>query len=377
MKEYSSSIFYILLCLFSLSSCIITDNYTANKIAKFPAKLSGENYVAYIDSNNIANVKLGYVRPVLSIYDKEKIKSLKSLGLYRLHLVNAVYQKEKLDSIQIRINQLARIPFKYISLNDVSRRMSGIGPIVYTKGSFEENMRDSVNRMMSHLDQLIKINYSRNSYFLYKYIQRRNKIFESRDKDIVEGKIFFHTDPSLRFRVNINPIEFSGGNKAFGLGASIEPSYKWTNNSSFGLKMSYAKFIHESNDYSFFDQRNSSVILTYNFTPYRNAELFDGSSNYFSIGAGLMHTQITGVDDWFYFSNMNVSSNTIEDKLYQNILPVLMLRNGIQSRYFRFGAEFNLIPSVELFAKNQQTISFDNMYFAISYGLVIGSRKWK
>ena len=141
--------------------------------------------------------------------------------------------------------------------------------------------------------------------------------------------------------------------------------------------MSYAKLIHESKDYSFFDQRNSSVILTYNFTPYRNADLFDGSSNYFSIGAGLMHTQITGVDDWFYFSNMNVSSNTIEDKLYQNILPVLMLRNGIQSRFFRFGVEFNLTPSIEFFTKNQQYTSYDNMYFAITYGLVIGSRKWK
>jgi hypothetical protein len=377
MKEYNSSIIYILLCLFAFSSCVITDNYTANKIAKFPAKLSGESYVAYIDSNNIANVKFGYVKPVLSVYDKEKIKSLKSLGLFRLYLSNAVYQQEKFDSTQILINQLARIPFKYISLNDVSRRMSGIGPIVYSKGSFEENMRDSVNRMMIHLDQLIKVNYSRNSYFLYKYIQRRNKIFESRDKDIVDGKTLFHTVPSLRFRVNINPIEFSGGNKEIGFGASIEPSYKWTNNSSFGLKISYAKLIHESKDYSFFDQRNSSVILTYNFTPYRNADLFDGSSNYFSIGAGIIHTQITGVDDWFYFSNMNASSNTIEDKLYQNILPVLMFRNGIQSRYFRFGAEFNLIPSVELFVKNQQSTSFDNMYFAITYGLVIGSRMWK
>lgn len=377
MKEYNSSKLCILVCLLSLSSCVITDNYTVNKIAKFPAKLSGERYVAFIDSNNIANVKLGYVKPVLSIYDKEKIKSLKSLGLYRLYLVNAVYQQENLDSIQNQINQLARIPFKYISLNDVSRRISGIGPMVYSKGSFDENMRDSVNRMMNHLDQLIKINYNRNTYFLYKYIQRRKKIFELRDKDIVAGKTSFHSDPSLRFRVNINPIEFSGGNKAYGLAASIEPSYKWTNNSSFGLKMSYAKLLHDSRDYSFVDQRNASLILTYNFIPYRNSDLFGGSSNYFSVGAGLMHTQITGVDEWFYFSNMNTSSKTIEDKLYQNILPVLMLRDGIQTRLFRFGVEFNFIPPVELFTQNQQFTSFDNTYFAITYGLVIGSRKWK
>jgi len=360
-----------------MSSCMIFDTYTANKLSKFPANLTTMQFVKTVDSINAFNYVNGYVRPVLPPNDLEKIRSLSNLGLYRVYLFNSVYKEEKADSVQYYLNRISGIHKKYITSNDVSRRMSGIGPIVYPKYSLVEKMRDSVNSVMLNLDRLSKVNFNRNYYFLYKYVQKKKSLYALRDKDILEGKMFNATLPTNRFRLNINALELSGTNKGMGIGASLEPSYKWTNNSSFGLKFGYTSFYKNSSDYSFYSQQNSSLIFTYNFIPYGNSDILSGTSNYLSVGGGVVHTQLTGVDDWFYFNNSTSWSERIEDKLFRGVLPMFVLRDGFQSRFFRFGVEFNLVPSIGFMTSDGNYDKSFNTYWSFTYGLVIGSRKWK
>jgi hypothetical protein len=362
-----------------MSSCIIIDTYTANKLAKFPDNLTYDHFVKNVDSINAHNFTNGFVIPAILPSDKEKIRSNKNLGLYRAYLFNTVSQKEKSDSVQFYLNRLSGIHKKYIISNDVSRRMSGIGSIVYSKYSFFEKMRDSVNSVMKNIDRLSHVNYNRNPYYyyLYGYVKKKKPLLELRDKDILDGKLFYTTNPIDRFRLYINPFEFSGSSNGMGIGASLEPTYKWTNNSSFGLKLGYNTFFKNASDYSFYSQQNSSLLLTYNFIPYGNSDILSGTSNYLSFGGGIVHTQISGVDDRIYINNNNVRADRFEDQLFKGVVPMLVIRDGIQSRFFKLGVEFNLIPSVGLLTNDGNYDKLLNSYFAFTYGLIIGSRKWK
>jgi hypothetical protein len=299
--------------------------------------------------------------------------------LYRAYLFNSVSQKEKTDSVQFYLNRLSGIHKKYIISNDVSRRMSGIGSIVYSKYSLFEKMRDSVNSVMKNIDRLSHVNYNRNpyNYYLYGYVKKKKPLFELRDKDILDGKVFYTTNPIDRFRLYINPFEFSGSSNGMGIGASLEPTYKWTNNSSFGLKLGYNTFFKNASDYSFYSQQNSSLLLTYNFIPYGNSDILSGTSNYLSFGGGFVHAQIAGVDDLIFINNNNVRTDRLEDQLFKGIMPMLVIRDGIQSRFFKLGVEFNLIPSVGFMSNDGNYDKLLNSYFAFTYGLIIGSRKWK
>lgn len=362
-----------------MSSCIIIDPYTANKLSKFPDNLTYDHFVKNVDSINAHNFTNGFVIPVILPSDKEKIRSYKNLGLYRAYLFNSVSQKEKIDSVQFYLNRLSGIQKKYIISNDVSRRMSGIGSIVYSKYSLFEKMRDSVNSVMKNIDRLSHINYDRNPYFyyLYGYVQRKRSLFELRDKDILDGRLFYTTNPIDRFRLYINPFEFSGSSNGMGIGASLEPNYKWTNNSSFGLKFGYNNLFKNSSDYSFYSQQNSSLLFTYNFIPYGNSDIISGTSNYLSFGGGIVHMQISGVDDRIYINNNNVRTDRFKDQLFKGVVPILVIRDGIQSRFFKLGVEFNLIPSVGLMTNDGNYDKLLNSYVAFTYGLIIGSRKWK
>lgn len=362
-----------------MSSCIIIDPYTANKLSKFPDNLTYDHFIKNVDSINAHNFTNGFVIPVILPSDKEKIRSYKNLGLYRAYLFNSVSQKEKIDSVQFYLNRLSGIQKKYIISNDVSRRMSGIGSIVYSKYSLFEKMRDSVNSVMKNIDRLSHINYDRNPYFyyLYGYVQRKRSLFELRDKDILDGRLFYTTNPIDRFRLYINPFEFSGSSNGMGIGASLEPNYKWTNNSSFGLKFGYNNLFKNSSDYSFYSQQNSSLLFTYNFIPYGNSDIISGTSNYLSFGGGIVHMQISGVDDRIYINNNNVRTDRFEDQLFKGVVPMLVIRDGIQSRFFKLGVEFNLIPSVGLMTNDGNYDKLLNSYVAFTYGLIIGSRKWK
>ncbi len=362
-----------------MSSCIIIDPYTANKLSKFPDNLTYDHFIKNVDSINAHNFTNGFVIPVILPSDKEKIRSYKNLGLYRAYLFNSVSQKEKIDSVQFYLNRLSGIQKKYIISNDVSRRMSGIGSIVYSKYSLFEKMRDSVNSVMKNIDRLSHINYDRNPYFyyLYGYVQRKRSLFELRDKDILDGRLFYTTNPIDRFRLYINPFEFSGSSNGMGIGASLEPNYKWTNNSSFGLKFGYNNLFKNSSDYSFYSQQNSSLLFTYNFIPYGNSDIISGTSNYLSFGGGIVHMQISGVDDRIYINNNNVRTDRFEDQLFKGVVPILVIRDGIQSRFFKLGVEFNLIPSVGLMTNDGNYDKLLNSYVAFTYGLIIGSRKWK
>ncbi len=367
----------LILVVLSMSSCMIFDTYTANKFTKFPSNLTSDQFVKTVDSINAFNYINGYIRPIVPPNDFQKIRSLRNLGLYRVYLFNAVYREEKADSIQFYLNQISGIHKKYITSNDVSRRMSGIGPIVYSKFSLYEKMRDSVNSVMLKLDKLSKVNFNRNYYFLYKYVQRKKPLYALRDKDIFDGKMFYTSNPTNRFRLNVNALELAGTNKGMGIGASIEPQYKWTNNSSFGLKVGYTTFYKNSSDYSFYSQQHSSLIFTYNFIPYGNSDILSGTSNFFSIGGGMVYTKLSGIDDRFYFNNSTSWSERSEDKLFNGVLPMFVLRDGIQSRFFRFGVEFNLIPSIGFMTNEGNYDRLLNTYWSLTYGLVIGSRKWK
>ncbi len=367
----------LILVVLSMSSCMIFDTYTANKFTKFPSNLTSDQFVKTVDSINAFNYINGYIRPIVPPNDFQKIRSLRNLGLYRVYLFNAVYREEKADSIQFYLNQISGIHKKYITSNDVSRRMSGIGPIVYSKFSLYEKMRDSVNSVMLKLDKLSKVNFNRNYYFLYKYVQRKKPLYALRDKHIFDGKMFYTSNPTNRFRLNVNALELAGTNKGMGIGASIEPQYKWTNNSSFGLKVGYTTFYKNSSDYSFYSQQHSSLIFTYNFIPYGNSDILSGTSNFFSIGGGMVYTKLSGIDDRFYFNNLTSWSERSEDKLFNGVLPMFVLRDGIQSRFFRFGVEFNLIPSIGFMTNEGNYDRLLNTYWSLTYGLVIGSRKWK
>jgi hypothetical protein len=362
-----------------MSSCIIIDTYTANKLAKFPDNLTYDHFVKNVDSINAHNFTNGFVIPAILPSEKEKIRSYKNLGLYRAYLFNSVSQKEKTDSVQFYLNRLSGIHKKYIISNDVSRRMSGIGSIVYSKYSLFEKMRDSVNSVMKNIDRLSHVNYNRNpyNYYLYGYVKKKKPLFELRDKDILDGKVFYTTNPIDRFRLYINPFEFSGSSNGMGIGASLEPTYKWTNNSSFGLKLGYNTFFKNASDYSFYSQQNSSLLLTYNFIPYGNSDILSGTSNYLSFGGGFVHAQIAGVDDLIFINNNNVRTDRLEDQLFKGIMPMLVIRDGIQSRFFKLGVEFNLIPSVGFMSNDGNYDKLLNSYFAFTYGLIIGSRKWK
>ena len=362
-----------------MSSCIIIDTYTANKLSKFPDNLTYDHFVKNVDSINAHNFTNGFVIPAILPSDIEKIRSYKNLGLYRAYLFNSVSQKEKIDSVQFYLNRLKGIQKKYIISNDVSRRMSGIGSIVYSKYSLFEKMRDSVNSVMKNIDRLSHINYNRNPYYyyLYGYVQRKKSLFELRDKDILDGRLFYTTNPIDRFRLYINPFEFSGSSNGMGIGASLEPTYKWTNNSSFGLKFGYNNLFKNSSDYSFYSQQNSSLLFTYNFIPYGNSDIISGTSNYLSFGGGIVHMQISGVDDRIYLNNNNVRTDRLEDQLFKGVVPMLVIRDGIQSRFFKLGVEFNLIPSVGLMTNDGNYDKLLNSYVAFTYGLIIGSRKWK
>jgi hypothetical protein len=58
-------------------------------------------------------------------------------------------------------------------------------------------------------------------------------------------------------------------------------------------------------------------------------------------------------------------------------MPMLVIRDGILSRFFKLGVEFNLIPSVGFMTNDGNYDKLLNSYFAFTYGLIIGSRKWK
>lgn len=377
MKASVFLTFKLILVVLIMSSCMIFDTYTANKFTKFPSNLTNEQFVKTVDSINAFNYINGYIRPIVPPNDIEKIRSLRNLGLYRVYLFNSVYKDEKADSVQFFLNQISGIHKRYITSNDVSRRMSGIGPIVYSKFSLFEKMRDSVNSIMLKLDKISKVNFNRNYYYLYKYVQRKQSLYALRDKDILDGKMFYTSNPTNRFRLNVNALELDGTSKGMGIGASIEPNYKWTNNSSFGLKVGYTSFYKNSSDYSFYSQQQSSLLFTYNFIPYGNSDILSGTSNFFSIGGGIVHTKLSGIDDRFYFNNSTSWSERSEDKLFNGVLPMFMLRDGIQSRFFRFGVEFNLIPSIGFMTNEGNYDRLLNTYWSLTYGLVIGSRKWK
>ena len=365
---------------FIFSSCAVLTTYQVNQLTDFPTKLKKPDYIHIVDSLNKQNLDIGYNVCFCDTFLKSKRKEFKRMpSLYFYYTLNSYYKPSDTDSIIYYLKKLSEFPKWSFGLIDINRKISGIGQMPWSGKQPYKIIMDSVNFSINRLNEKLKYNFTPYQYNTYLFTQRRMQLYQKRADDIENLKNLDEIPVIKRLRLNIDVLSIISTVRGTGLGVSVEPVYKWTNNSYFGLKASLLRFAKESDNYSYYSHDLYSFVFSYNFIPYYNSEDASGISNYFGIGAGVINSSITGVDDWIRF-NGSSGSVTVEHKeypLYRGSSPCLMFRDGIQSRFIRAGVEFYLMPNTTVNTKSGNSEIIFNSFFNLHLGITIGSKKWK
>ncbi|WP_165698063.1 hypothetical protein [Flavobacterium nackdongense] len=174
------------------------------------------------------------------------------------------------------------------------------------------------------------------------------------------------------FRVGLDVGYVPAGGGGGGL-LTIEPKYNITENMNVGLRFGGAAVIRdlESNvgdSYTAKVAGISSFVGTYDYYFHKSGS---GSSFAPYVGAGL---------GYYSLANVEVDDSEVDSGvLNPSVSSVFggLIRGGFEWTGFRFGLEYNFLPSSDLedFDGNKVGTA-NNAYFGVSIGFFVGGGKW-
>jgi len=177
---------------------------------------------------------------------------------------------------------------------------------------------------------------------------------------------------NLKLGVDVGHLLLLDNIEHFEFFFNVEPQLKILENTFIGLRfgLTLNSHVFENNNFQFYiDDKLDHAILSFvptidyyfkvnNFRPY--------------IGLGLGIHLLPGYIDVYQVAITNPFDPVLEGRVDKRL--GFLVRGGVELRKFRFGLEYNFIPTADIKIPNGEIIgTVDNSYLGLSVGFIIKS----